>query len=181
MISIDEIGSFDMANTIEWYILPKASSAAVTDPLWMTIGHYKPQFPSIRFKNPQVFIEYAHGEMTYMYDRSNDSQRVLSRTLLYEGMGAKDSVYQMVINEETLPSHRFPCTMDSISLSFMVRRSVKINNRIFFIEEECKEDKDSMESTFVYYIKYNHSFNVDTKKMSDDLNAFIGRYNITLL
>lgn len=156
------------ANTIEWYMIPGNGSSE----LWVDIHYDTPQFPSIHFRNPQQLHEYRFKELTYIYDRSNDSQRTLSRILHKECM-TKPSIYVIVLQEETLPTHRFPCSDTIEENGSILRRSYKINNRIFFIEEEYEQNNKKY---FSYYLRYQHATNVDIEKMQTDLNQFLLKY-----
>jgi hypothetical protein len=157
-----------MANTIEWYMIP----SDVSCDLWVDIHYDTPQFPSIHFRNPQHLHEYRFKELTYVYDRSNDSQRTLSRMLQKEILSQK-SMYIIVLQEETLPTHRFPCSEQIEDNGMILRRSFKINNRLFFIEESYEHVNKKYYS---YYIRYQHAPNVDIDKMQMDLNQFLSKF-----
>jgi len=158
------------ANIIEWYMIPEVSTS---DQLWVDIHYDKPQFPSISFRNPQHLHEYRYKELTYVYDRSNDSQRTLSRMIQKELFPEDKPLYVIVLQEETLPTHRFPCSSEVEENDVILRRSFKVNNRIFFIEEEYDE-KDK--KIYSYYIRYQHAPNVDIEKMQLDLNQFLSKF-----
>lgn len=171
------------ANVIEWYILPEVeddegddlfANPNDGDPLWVRIAFPERQFPSIRFHNPVALEEYRYKELVYSYDRSNDGQRTLSREALSESWNKKGDLYRVVLQEDILPSHRFPCSAETVKNDVFVRRSFKINNRLFLIEETL--DADTKNPGFQYYLRYNHAANVDLVKMQEDLNQFIGRY-----
>lgn len=161
-------------NVIEWYILPKGDNN--TDPLWMTLASPNSLFPSIRFRHPVALEEYRYKELLYSYDRSNDGQRTIYREALSESVrqDAESGVYRVVFQEDSLPSHRFPCSGDMVKNDSYVRRSFKINNRLFLIEETMLEDTKT--PMYQYYLRYNHAANVDIVKMQADLNQFIARY-----
>lgn len=169
------IEQYTNANTIEWYICP-SKKLSVKD-LWIDIGYPTKQYPSIHFRNPQILEEYVYKELLYQYDRSNDSQRAISRTVIKEDMDEKNGLYTILLKEEHLPSHRFPCSTNIETLGKIIRKSYKINNRIFFIEDEVQKI-NSEQSEFVYYIRYNHSPQVDTRKMKEDFDAFIHKFKI---
>lgn len=177
------------ANVMEWYILPGGAANTDTEALWVTIGYDRPQFPSIRFRNPMALEEYRYKELLYSYDRSNDAQRTVFRQALEECWGAGGKVYRLMLQEDILPSHRFPCSKDIQLNERLVRRSFKINNRLALIEEQVEVDVETetgtkkgkgkdKEVTYVYhyYIRYQHAPNVDLDKMQSDLNQFITRY-----
>jgi hypothetical protein len=170
------------ANVVEWYILPEKGDP---EALWVTIGYDRPQFPSIRFRNPMVLEEYRYKELLYSYDRSNDAQRTVFRQALVEQWGAAGRVYRLMLQEDILPSHRFPCSKDIQINERLVRRSFKINNRLALVEEQVEIDSEMKKNkekggagTFVYhyYLRYQHAPNVDLDKMQSDLNQFISRY-----
>lgn len=162
-----------IGNTIEWYLIPNVTKD--TD-LWVDIHYDKPQFPSIHFRNPQYLQEYRYKELLYVYDRCNDSQRTISRILKKELLPSDTPIYISVIQEDTLPTHRFPCSEQVQDNGNTVRKSVKINNRLFFIEEEYGSQQDANIKHYCYYIRYNHAPNVDIEKMQSDLNQFLLRY-----
>lgn len=174
-------------NVIEWYILPCVEEYKYDDegdddeeeernkdPLWLNLSSPKPKFPSIRFQHPVALEEYRYKELLYIYDRSNDGQRTVYREALSESWNAVGDLYRVVFQEDNLPSHRFPCTGDMVKNDSYVRRSFKINNRLFLIEETLAGDTKT--PSYRYYIRYNHAANVDLVKMQADLNQFIARY-----
>jgi hypothetical protein len=169
----EALQEFPRVNVIEWYILPEACSE---DALWVSIGTNKPMFPSIRFHNPVMLEEYRYKELIYSYDRSNDGQRTISRQALKEDWSDDRTLYRILVQEDILPSHRFPCSADIEKNDSFVRRSFKINNRLFLIEETLTMDDPKAAPVYQYYLRYNHALNVDVVKMQDDLNQFIRRY-----
>lgn len=162
-------------NTIEWYLTPNSNK---TDQLWIDILYNTKQFPSLHFRNPQYLHEFRYKELTYVYDRNNDSQRAISRSLQYEHIPEEEHVYVLALQEETLPTHRFPCSNDIENNGSVIRRNLKINNRLFFIEEEYENREDPSQKYYVYYIRYQHASNVDTDKMQLDLGNFLARYRL---
>lgn len=172
------LGNSPHVNVIEWFMTPEVFSNEKDDtqePLWIDIHYSSPQFPSIHFRNPQYLHEYRYKELTYLYDRSNDSQRTISRMIHNECMPKNKPMYIVSLQEETLPTHRFPCSANIEDSGPIVRRSFKINNRIFFIEEETEQNN---KVNYVYYLRYQHAPNVDIDKMQSDLDQFLARYKL---
>ena len=170
------------ATVVEWYILPEATQNAA-EALWVPIAYDRPQFPSIRFRNPEVLEEYRYKELIYSYFRSNDAQRTISRLALDERWDTSGKVYRLLFQEDILPSHRFPCSSDVHINERLTRRSFKINNRLYLMEDQVeRESTDSHKNKpmhhyhYHYYIRYLHAQNVDLDKIQQDLNQFITRY-----
>ena len=168
---IKDIVDFPSVNTIEWYVLPEAIPEQ-SEPLWIPIAYDKKKFPSIRFGNVQTLHEYRYKELLYQYDRSNDGQKTLFRQVFHEALSQSRAVYRMMLQEDILPSHRFPCSKDIVLHQRFFRRTFKINNRLYFVEEESEEEP----KTFHYYLKYHHAPNVDLEKIQQDMNQFIQRF-----
>jgi hypothetical protein len=165
---LNVLAQYPEANIIEWYFLPKAQTTVPDDStLTIDIGYGRPQFPSIRFRNPQVLEEYRYKELLYIYDRSNDGQRTLCRQALQENISGDGEVYRLVLQEDTLPSHRFPCSLEVHKNDSVVRRSFKINNRLHLLEDCINE------SIYQYYLRFHYAPNVDVVKIQKDLNDFI--------
>jgi hypothetical protein len=74
------------------------------------------------------------------------------------------------MKEETLPSHMFPCTNEISHKTTTQRMSYRINNRTFLCHDKVSE-KDT-ENEYLY-IRYNHSQQVDLKKIQADIENSI--------
>jgi hypothetical protein len=164
--------AFPRANVIEWYVLPKPTVSE--DPLWIPLSYETPMFPSIPFRNPVFLEEYRYKELIYSYDRSNDGQRTLFRQAWKEDWNPERNLYRVLFQEDILPSHRFPCSVDMEKSDVIQRRSFKINNRLSLIEETLGADEKK--PGYIYYLRYNHAYNVDIPKIQKDLDDFIRRY-----
>lgn len=110
----------------------------------------------------QTFKEYHNKDLTYTYDLSNDCQRVSRK--LAQSEHSTNNVYAISFIEETLPSHRYPCTTDVMCDVKITRTVWRINNRMQFIH-----DMDDNKNNY-YYIRYYHSPNVDLRKMQQDFD-----------
>jgi len=176
--SLRDIQDYPLVNVVEWYILPKAmTETPLEECLWVPIAYDKPQFPSIRFRNPEVLEEYRYKELLYSYFRSNDAQRTIFRQAFNEKMDDSKRVYRLMLQEDVLPSHRFPCSKDVVINERLTRRSFKINNRLYLMEDQIEiQTKNKPVFQYHYYIRYIHAQNVDLVKIQQDLDQFISRY-----
>jgi len=147
-------------NTIEVYFCPEKlnSSGNIFACGWNQL----PRLPTKAFKNrmDQVMVEYSHRDISYLYDMSNDSQKVIQRNCILDT--AAEHIYTLALCEETLPAHRFPCTMDINEKKKYHKVSYKYNNRIFFHVEKDETD------IYTLFLRYQHAYNVDLEKMNED-------------
>lgn len=119
--------------------------------------------------NKRTFQEYWQTNMCYSYDMSNDAQMVVARSLMEEHFDG--SLYSIVLKEDVLPSHRFPCTTDiHAKIAPMERASYRINNRLHLIVENDKN----------VFIRYDHADNVDIIKMQADLDSIINTLHLQM-
>jgi len=149
----------DGVNLIEVYFSPEDfKNKEVLEIGWKEL----PNIPVKSFKNRTDFeiIEYVHGDLVYSYDISNDFQKVIRKVALNEHISNR--FYLVASDEETLPTHRFPCTNAIINKERFTRIYYKFNNRIFFIVEKDESD------VYTLCLRYNHSYNVDIDKMNED-------------
>ena len=149
-------------NLIEVYFAPQEfTDKDVLQISWEEV----PNIPVTFFKNRTDFeiIEYTYRDLVYSYDISNDSQKVIRKIPIIENISNK--TYLVASDEESLPTHRFPCTNDLNNKEHFTRIYYKFNNRIFFILE--KDERD----TYTLCLRYNHSYNVDIDKMKEDWNT----------
>ena len=115
---------------------------------------------------------YHYRDMCYTYDMANDGQKV-TRRILYDDNIANTGLHSLVtvcMKEETLPSHMFPCTNEISHKTTTQRMSYRINNRTFLCHDKVSE-KDT-ENEYLY-IRYNHSQQVDLKKIQADIENSI--------
>lgn len=146
-------------NVVEIYFCPDdltldASSFTCS---WETL----PKIPVHTFKNrmDQCVMEYCHRDLIYSFDQSNDAQRVYQRNLISDSVDNK--MYIVSFQEESQPTHRFPCTLEIHEKREIHRVYYKVNNRIFFVVEKENEK-------WTMYLRYNHSSNVDMDSMETD-------------
>lgn len=111
----------------------------------------------------QVVKEYHHRDMTYIYDLDSDGQRAVRRLAQKEDTTVR-GLYTIAFIEETIPTHRFPSTRDIAHAEVVKRRSYRINNRMHFIHDEDEA------GFHYYYFRYQHSDNVDIRKMQADFD-----------
>jgi hypothetical protein len=150
-------------NLIEIYICPKRplldKNPLFIDVLWDR-ELYGPAhlagFPALS-KQKHKFTEYYHKDMCYSYDMTNDAQTVTSQEVLAERV--EGPFYVHLLKEDTLPTHRFPCTTDIHSTHVVEKMCYRINNRMVFVVENGN----------IIYLRYTHTDNVDTKKMQEDM------------
>lgn len=162
MMDLDTLVS-SSCNQVEIYVCPQAVHHESANSI--SVGWTKP-LPSLptAFGNGthQDLKEYHYRDMTYVYDIANDGQRVYRK--LAQKEHSRDNLYGVSYIEDTIPSHRFPCTTDITHECNMTRTTYRINNRMFFVHDI---DDTGMH---YYYVRYQHSPNVDVKKMQQDLN-----------
>lgn len=128
------------------------------------------------------YINYAYRELVYTYDMSNDAQRVTKRSLATDDFipygNNPQSMYVMCLEEDTLPSHRYPCVNKTSHKTYLTRTSYRINNRMFIYKDVTREgdgdeDEDTSTATTCIYVRYNHAPQVDIAQMQGDLNRVL--------
>lgn len=112
-------------------------------------------------QHPLKLYEYHHRDLCCSYDKTNDTQKIIKKTLMKEAYAG--NFYGSCFIEEILPSHRFPCTQEITKEGNVERSSLRINNRMFI----CHDVEDDYH---YIYIRYQHAANVDMKKMQEDLD-----------
>lgn len=149
----------DQVNVVELYFCPDGIdlNGFVFQYGWKEL----PRLPVHLFKNrlDQRLTEYCHRDLIYSYDRSNDAQRTYQRTWIQDDL--QGPIYTVAYQEESLPTHRFPCLQEINEKKTFHKIHYKINNRLYFIVE-----KDDDHWTF--YLRYNHASNVELDKMNQD-------------
>jgi hypothetical protein len=165
----------DGVNCVEVYICtvppPKKSESAkpvLAESLTTIDISWNPSFDLskilknyMNFKNTTEVVEYYHRDLCYTYDRANDGQRV-SRKKFKKDI-SNDFSYAVGYNEEILPSHLYPCVDEKTYSTRIQRNSYRVNNRMYIIHDvELTTKIESM------YIRYNHSNQVDLKKIEID-------------
>lgn len=146
-------------NLVELYFCPDDISFQETSFTchWKTL----PYIPVHLFKNrmDQSVVEYCYRDMVYSYDQTNDSQRVYQKQWVSDEADRK--MYTVCYQEESLPTHRFPCTNEIYEKREIYRVHYKINNRMFFIIEKEND-------AWTMYLRYSHANNVEMDKMEED-------------
>jgi|SRR6056300_1261575 hypothetical protein len=161
-MNLKELITTEETNLIELYFTPDTieKDSPIIDLEWTTL----PNIPLNLFKNrfDQLLVEYSHKNLTYQYDISNDFQKVFQRNCINDKIYNKE--YIQVIQEENLPTHRFPCSIELNSKIKYNKIQYKYNNRIFLTIEVSEDDK------YIIYLKYNHVKNIDIEKMNEEFN-----------
>jgi len=109
---------------------------------------------------------YYFKDIVYTYDMTNDGQRVTKRTFVKDEKHTQ-GLYVLCLDEDTLPSHRFPCVRDLSHKNTITRRSYRINNRVYLNHDIVHEDESV---TDALYFKYNHAPKVDVKQIQNDID-----------
>jgi hypothetical protein len=112
---------------------------------------------------------YYYKDLCYSYDTVNDAQRVIKRAHVHD-YDAGNGAYVLCINEDTLPSHRFPCVNEVSHTNNVLRTSYRINNRMYVNHESVNEDGVCTE---IVYVRYNHAPQVDLKQMQNDMDKVL--------
>lgn len=150
----------DDVNIVEAYFCPpefdKDKNVIVCG--WKELPHVPIKF----FKNRTDYhiTTYDYRDMTYIYDNTNDSQKVIRRVCASDFI--HQSLYVVSMVEETLPTHRFPSTYDLNDMQKHTNVHYKYNNRIFFHIEKDES------GTYTLFLRYHHAYNVDMDKMNSD-------------
>jgi hypothetical protein len=146
-------------NVVEIYFCPEDISLDVSS--FTCSWDMLPKIPTHFFKNrmDQCVMEYCHRDLVYSFDQSNDAQRVYQKNLVSDSIDNK--LYSACFQEESHPTHRFPCTMEIHDKREIYRVYYKVNNRLFFVIEKENEK-------WTLYLRYNHATNVDMESMEVD-------------
>ncbi len=158
----------DEVNVVDIYVSHRGKDKAP----WAEVGWDKPMTVPAAFGKGTVqsLIEYHHRELCYVYDTSNDGQRVLKRNLLAHKLGAGGNFVGYAFFEEQLPSHQFPCVDEMTHKQEIQRTTYRINNRLSFIV-----DYEADGGQYYFFIRYQHAPNVDVKKMESDVKFAMGQ------
>jgi len=158
-MSLQSFLTNDQVNVVELYFCPESieANSYVFQCGWKEL----PRLPVHLFKNrlDQQLTEYYHRDLIYSYDRSNDAQRTYQRTWIQDDL--QGSMYTVAYQEESLPTHRFPCLQEINEKKTFHKIHYKINNRMYFILEKDETD-------WTFYLRYNHASNVELDKMNQD-------------
>lgn len=145
-------------NVVELYFCPeKITNQTIFNCSWEQL----PRLPLAQFKtrSDQSLTEYSHRNIIYQYDNATDAQKTLQRTWINDRIF--DNQYIVSLQEETLPTHRFPCTQELNNKKTFHRVSFKWNNRMFLIIEKENEK-------YSYYLRYLHVDHIDMDKMNEE-------------
>ena len=151
----------DNVNIVEAYFCPEeVKDEPVVNCGWVQL----PSLPTKAFKNRTDYqiTEYHYRDLSYVYDTANDAQKVIQRVCVTYSAVKNNLI--VALTEDTIPSHRFPCTNDITSVQKYSRVNYKYNNRIFFHVERDET------GVHMLYLRYNHAYNVDIEKMSEEWN-----------
>jgi hypothetical protein len=149
-------------NTLEVYLCPSFAEGPLIDiPVGWPTGFQ--EFANLR---GMQFHEFCYNDVVCSYDKSNDSQKVYKKTMVRDMHVG--NLYIAVFLEEQVPSFMFPTSLDMSREITLLRKNVRLNNRLFIMH-----DTDATHNYL--YLKYNHSDTVDMVKVKNDLNAGIQR------
>lgn len=148
-------------NVVELYFCPESipQDSSIVCCGWKHL----PRIPLKSFRNrlDQELVEYAHKDLLYQYDLSNDGQRVFQRNCLQDKIFGTN--YLVSLQEESLPTHRFPSTREINDKKKYKKVQFKVNNRIYLhIEEDVDTDSHNI------FLRYQHAHNVDLEKMEEE-------------
>ena len=116
---------------------------------------------SFKISKEAEFVYYHNNNLTYIYDKSNDSQLTITRSIIkdeYKITNKKYDLYLIALNETKLPNHYFPCTNDIDNKEEFKVIEIRINNRI------CLLIKNNQ-----VIIQYRHNSIVDIDKIKETL------------
>jgi hypothetical protein len=155
----------EQTNVVEFYFCPKGGLETELLQMscqWETL----PRIPTQLFKHrsDQHFTEYTHRHLVHQYDLATDMQKTFTRALT--GDRVVGNCYIASFQEDTLPMHRFPCTLDINDTKSFHRVTFKYNNRLSLII-----DKEKNRDGYVMYLRYFHVDNIDLDKMNQDINT----------
>lgn len=173
-------------NTVEIYIRARNSNSSDNGLCIPIDGIPKAKIITFGGGYETKLANYFYKDLCYSYDLANDAQRVIKRNVLQD-INQGDNIstrkntmacYVLCINEDTLPSHRFPCVREVSHTNVVNRTSYRINNRMYVIHEsECTEEdekeKDKHYENQLLYVRYNHAPQVDLKQMQNDLDKVL--------
>ena len=152
-------------NVVEFYSTPSyfedVSHLYKIDLIWPKMPEFFPK------DNPQEEERYYHRDMCYVFDVGNDAQRsfrkIVQNELYYRNF------YVVSLQEENIPSHRFPSTQDISATERIIKYTQRVNNRMMWIYEKGER------GGLVSYLRYNHAPNVDMDTMQKDLERTLTR------
>jgi len=116
---------------------------------------------SFKISKEAEFVYYYNSNLTYVYDKSDDSQLTIARTLIkdeYKKTNKKYDLYLIAFNETKLPNHYFPCTNDMDNKEIFNVIEFRINNRISLLIKNNQ-----------VVIQYKHNAIVDIDKIKETL------------
>lgn len=163
-MNIHHIINDSRINLIELYICPEEVRA---DDHKICVGRSTAVSLNMRSSIPysvQNLKIYHYRDLTYIYDLDNDGQRTIRKLAQKEDFTCGRNIYCVASIEEVIPTHRFPSTQDITHTEVIKRKSYRLNNRMYFIHDE---DDTGMH---YYYFRYQHSDNVDIRKMQADFD-----------
>jgi hypothetical protein len=129
----------------------------------------------VKNKNLHCFQKYCkeYVHRNKFYENNDKSQiRVFKKTLSETQVVTHGSNQYRVLAyyKEKLPYHAFPSTTMMHSISYVIRSTFKINNRVF-LNFERRMYKDAPRPFNKVYINYNHDDNVDVNNIDTAVQA----------
>jgi hypothetical protein len=171
IINIESLVSLPLVNCVEIYVCADKSAKEedanrdMGSGVLSLVANHQP-ITAFGAGYETTLTNYYYKDMCYTYDMTNDGQRVTTRTFVKDEKH-RSGIYVLCLNEETLPSHRFPCVQDMSNKTSIQRRSYRINNRVYLNHDVVYEDDSITDSL---YFKYNHAPQVDLKQIQNDID-----------
>lgn len=162
---LKDIVETEHVNVVEIYSCPEYFKDT-TDTYMINLKWSKPA-EFFNLDNPQEEVQYYHRDLCYTFDVNNDAQRGVKRSLKKELFYR--NLYITALQEDTIPSHKFPSTQDISAMVRITRYTQKINNRIHWIYEKDETDN------WISYIRYQHAPNVEMNKIQQDFERTLQR------
>lgn len=167
-LQIESFLGDSQVNVVEFYIMPPGKSEIITNMIKLGWDQRPPLLSNLQ-RNPKQlskFKEFNYRDLVYSFDMLNDHQKVISRNVKCDAITLP--FYVMAVHEDSLPTHRFPSTMEATHDIQVAKTSYKINSRMHLIHDHVEPD-----DMHYVYIRYAHSLNVDISKNQADLDQFV--------
>lgn len=172
--------SSDPINCVEIYICPNLESDVVPshDRIPVRLGELADKLrlsKGLGSGTKTTYVNYHYNNLCYTYDMTSDAQKVTHLTFYKDSSmhiirsTTSVRVYATCMKEDTLPSHRFPCTREMTHKSTVHRTSYRVNNRLFLHHDRVVDDDDN-DPTEYMYLRYNHVPQVDLVKLQNDID-----------
>ena len=170
-IQLSSIINDDNINTVEIYFCKDKQDPNVNT---INIGWDKAiRIPGNFISNE--YIEYYQKNLICIYDIKTDGQKIIKKEFKSDFFHANQKIYIVAFNEQSLSSFAFSCADSNTISCSIVKKTYKINNRIYI-----HHDFNKTLNIHTYYLKYVHSDNIDLVNMQIDLNNAIQRLMVSI-